>query len=95
MPVTFSGTNAYVRVSQKCARKNGNQQGIDQVDEKRAHQRNDNKRQVRSAIALSHRRHVRHGGRGRAQRDAAEAGADDGRIVIAPHQRETPRTGSG
>ena len=38
------------------------QQCIDQIDKKGANQRHDDESQVRSAVALGDRRHVRHGG---------------------------------
>ena len=41
----------------------GDQQRIDDIDEKGAHQRHDDECQVRSTVALRDRRHVGHGGR--------------------------------
>lgn len=42
-------------VLSEARQKEGNKQGVNQVDEEGAHQRNDDKRQVRSTVTLSNR----------------------------------------
>ena len=64
----------------------GDDDGICNVHEEPRDERHDNERAVRPAVLFGNGCHVSHCGGTRADRNAGEARADDGRFVVAAHE---------
>ena len=64
----------------------GEDGGVEQVNEERAHHRHNQEGFVRRAESLGNGLHVGNGSRGGAQTEAAVAGCQDGGVVVAAHE---------